>query len=70
MLALGPFVSQKFPMFIAKLSPDDLAIIGGLIKAGTVTPVIERRYTLRETPEAMRYLEGGHVRGKVVVTVE
>jgi NADPH:quinone reductase-like Zn-dependent oxidoreductase len=41
-----------------------------LIEAGKVTPVIDRRYKLSEVPEAVRYLEEGHARGKVVVTLE
>ena len=41
----------------------------GLMKAGKVTPVIDRRYSLSEVPEAIRYLEEGHARGKVVITL-
>jgi len=40
------------------------------MEAGKVTPVIDRRYTLSEIPEAIRYLEEGHARGKVVITLE
>lgn len=46
----------------------DLATLKELIEAGKITPVIERTYSLSETPEAIRYLEEGHARGKVVVT--
>ena len=40
-----------------------------LVEAGEVTPVVDRTYSLSEVPEALRYLETGHARGKVVVTV-
>jgi NADPH:quinone reductase-like Zn-dependent oxidoreductase len=69
-LVLSRFVSQKFVMFIAKLSKEDLNIIGELMETGKVTPVIDRRYSLSEAPEAVRYLEEGHARGKVVITLE
>jgi NADPH:quinone reductase-like Zn-dependent oxidoreductase len=69
-LAWSRFVSQNFVMFVAKLRKDDLTILGDLMKAGKVTPVIDRTYPLSEVPEALRYLEAGHARGKVVVTLE
>ncbi len=69
-LLLSPFVSQRFGMILAELNKEDLATLGALMQSGKVTPVIDRRYTLNEAPEALRYLEKGHARGKVVVTVE
>jgi NADPH:quinone reductase-like Zn-dependent oxidoreductase len=69
-LVLSRFVSQKFVTFMAKLNKEDLVIIGELMEAGKVTPVIDRCYTLTEVPEAIRYLEKGHARGKVVITLE
>jgi NADPH:quinone reductase-like Zn-dependent oxidoreductase len=66
-LVLSPFVSQKFVMFIARSSKEDLTIMHELMKAGKVTPVIDKRYRLSEVPEAIRYLEQGHARGKVVI---
>jgi NADPH:quinone reductase-like Zn-dependent oxidoreductase len=69
-IVLSKLVSQKFGMMLANLNRDDLAILGDLMKSGKVTPVIDRRYRLSETPEALRYVEKGHARGKVVVTVE
>jgi NADPH:quinone reductase-like Zn-dependent oxidoreductase len=56
-------------MFIARRSKEDLTIMHDLMKAGKVTPVIDRRYRLSEVPEAIRYLEEGHARGKVVITL-
>jgi NADPH:quinone reductase-like Zn-dependent oxidoreductase len=61
---------QKFVMFIARLKQEDLTILRDLMAAGKVVPVIDRRYGLSEAGEAIRYLEQGHARGKVVITVE
>jgi NADPH:quinone reductase-like Zn-dependent oxidoreductase len=69
-LVFSRFVSQKFVSFMAKLNREDLAVMGELMQAGKVTPVIDRRYGLSEVPEAIRYLEEGHARGKVVITLE
>jgi NADPH:quinone reductase-like Zn-dependent oxidoreductase len=69
-LVLSRFVSQNFVMFVAKLSKEDLTILRELMEAGKVTPVIDRRYTLTEVPQAIRYLEEGHARGKVVITLD
>jgi NADPH:quinone reductase-like Zn-dependent oxidoreductase len=65
---LSRFVSQKLFTVLARPSKKDLAIVRDLMEAGKVTPVIDRRYRLSEVPEAIRYLEAGHARGKVVVT--
>jgi NADPH:quinone reductase-like Zn-dependent oxidoreductase len=67
---LSPFVSQEFILILAKMDGDDLAIIGDLIEAGKVTPVIDRSYTLSEVPDAVRYSEEGHARGKIIINVE
>jgi NADPH:quinone reductase-like Zn-dependent oxidoreductase len=69
-LVLSWFVSQKQVMVLAKPSKEDLAIMGKLMESGKVTPVIDRSYSLSEVPDAIRYLEAGHARGKVVITVE
>ena len=66
---LSWFTRQKFVMFIAKINKDDLNVMHDLMAAGKVTPVIDKRYSLSEVPEAIRYLEQGHARGKVVITV-
>jgi len=66
---ISPFVSQNLVQLIAKRSKDDLEILKGLIEAGKITPVIGRTYPLSEVPEAIGYLEEGHARGKVVITV-
>ena len=63
------FVSEKFVAYIATLNKADLTVLADLMQCGKVTPVIDKTYKLSETPEALRYLETGHARGKVVITV-
>jgi NADPH:quinone reductase-like Zn-dependent oxidoreductase len=62
------FGSRKFVGLLAKPSKEDLIFIRDLMKAGKIKPVIDRYYKLSEVSEAIRYLEDGHARGKVVVT--
>jgi NADPH:quinone reductase-like Zn-dependent oxidoreductase len=69
MLVMAPFVDQKFGMLLSTLNGPDLARLGDLIQAGTVTPVIDRTYPLSAVADAIRYLETGRARGKVVVTI-
>jgi len=69
-LVASCFVSQKFVTFIARITKEDLTILRELMATGKVTPVIDKCYRLSEVPEAIRYLEEGHARGKVVITVE
>jgi NADPH:quinone reductase-like Zn-dependent oxidoreductase len=68
--ALSAVGRQKAVMFIAKLSQDDLMVLGELIATGKLKPVIDRRYSLSEASEALRYLEAGHARGKVIITLD
>ena len=68
-LVLSPFVSQKLGTFLAKPKKEDLQLLKELIEAGKLKPVIDRTYSLSEAAEAIRYLEAGHTRGKVVITV-
>jgi NADPH:quinone reductase-like Zn-dependent oxidoreductase len=67
--ATSPFVGQRMPPFLAKVGRDDLLVLRELVDAGKVRPVIDRNYPLPEAPEALRYLEAGHARGKVVIIV-
>jgi NADPH:quinone reductase-like Zn-dependent oxidoreductase len=67
---LSPFVSQKFTPFLAELNPGDLTIVRDLMQAGKVKPVIDRHYPLSDVPAAIRYVEEGHARGKVVINME
>jgi NADPH:quinone reductase-like Zn-dependent oxidoreductase len=66
---VSPFVGQRLRGLNAKVNQRDLKALSDLIEAGKVTPVIDRTYPLIEAPEAIRYLEEGHPRGKVVITV-
>jgi NADPH:quinone reductase-like Zn-dependent oxidoreductase len=61
--------SQTVGFFISTARTADLAALGELLAAGTVTPVVERSYALRDAAEALRYLGQGHAKGKLVVTV-
>jgi len=69
-LMLSPFVSQDFNMLLARMDKDDMAILGGLMQTGEMTPVIDRTYSLSEVPDAIRYSEEGHARGKIVIALE
>ena len=70
---LGPLLSlmgrKKIRFFIANINQKDLVFLKGLLEAGKVVPVIDRRYKLREAADALRYLAKGHAQGKVVLTV-
>jgi NADPH:quinone reductase-like Zn-dependent oxidoreductase len=68
-LLLSPFVGQKMVSFTVKPNKEDLLFLKQLIEAGKLTPVIDTTYPLAEVPEAIRYLEEGHARGKVVISV-
>jgi NADPH:quinone reductase-like Zn-dependent oxidoreductase len=69
-LFVSPFVGQKFIFFLADLDQTDLGVLRDLMEAGKVTPVIDRTYALSEVPAAIGYLEQGHARGKVIITVQ
>src|SRR5690349_7026967 len=70
MLLLSRLTSQKLITFVAKPSKEDLTLLQEVMTAGRVIPVIDKRYSLSEVPEAIRYLEEGHACGKVVITLE
>src|SRR6266496_2635184 len=70
-MVLSPFVSQKMGMMMADPSSKDLTLLADMMQTGKIKPVIDRTYkSLSEVPDAIRYLEEGHARGKVVITVE
>lgn len=62
--------SQEAKAFLAKMDGDDMRLFAELMAAGTLEPVIDRQYELREVPAALTYLGEGHARGKVVVSVQ
>jgi NADPH:quinone reductase-like Zn-dependent oxidoreductase len=66
---LFPFVSQKLRTFVSSENHEDMIFFKDLIESGKVTPVIDKTYPLNEVPEAIRYLEKGRAKGKIVVTV-
>lgn len=67
-LVLSPFVSQKFPSFMAKIDQQDLITIAQLMETGAVVPVIDKRYSINEVADAVHYVEQGHARGKVIIS--
>jgi NADPH:quinone reductase-like Zn-dependent oxidoreductase len=66
---MSPFISQKMGMMLAQANKDDLNVLADLMQSGKVTPVIDRTYPLSEIREAVRYVETGRARGKVIITV-
>lgn len=62
--------SQKIVNLLAKPNQKDLIFMQELLEAGKVVPVIDRCFPLSQVAEAIRYLEEGHARGKVVITME
>jgi NADPH:quinone reductase-like Zn-dependent oxidoreductase len=68
-VAMSPFIGQRLVTYTVKPKRDDLQFLAELVEWGAATPVIDRTYALGEVPDAMRYLEEGHARGKVVVAV-
>ncbi len=72
---LGPLISATGKkkiglMGLAKITQKDLALLKELLEDGKVKPVIDKRYLLGETADAIRYLEGKHARGKVIITMD
>jgi NADPH:quinone reductase-like Zn-dependent oxidoreductase len=70
MLALSPLRRQKMAFFIAKMNPTDLTQLADWMASGQLTPVLDRCYPLAQVPEALRYLETSHARGKVVIVMD
>jgi NADPH:quinone reductase-like Zn-dependent oxidoreductase len=66
---LSPFVRQRLGTFIAKQNAKDLLVLNELLESGKITPIIDRTYALSDAPDAVRYLESGQARGRIVVTV-
>ncbi|HXP35776.1 MAG TPA: NAD(P)-dependent alcohol dehydrogenase [Chthoniobacterales bacterium] len=69
-LLVSPFISQKMGMMMADANQKDLTVLADMMQSGKVKPVIDRTYKLSEVPAAIAYLEEGHARGKVVITVQ
>jgi len=69
-LVLSKLVSQALVPILTRPSQADLLTLRAMLEEGQVTPVLDRTYPLSAVPEAIRYLEEGHARGKVVIAVE
>ena len=69
-MVFSKFVDQQMGMMMADANHNDLAILADMMQSGKLKPVIDRTYKLAEVPDAIRYLEQGHARGKVIITVE
>ena len=71
---IGPFISmtsgKKMGNLVATANQKDLVFMKELLESGKIKPVIDRRYTLNQVPDAMRYLEEGHAIGKIVINIE
>ena len=67
---VSPFISEKFKFFIAKVLKADLGVLRDLMQEGKLAPVIDREYAMSKTAEALDYLEEGHARGKIVITID
>jgi NADPH:quinone reductase-like Zn-dependent oxidoreductase len=68
-VALSPFVRERLAVFVTKENADDLATLAAMATDGKIRPVIDRTYPLVQAATALSYLEAGHARGKVVITV-
>jgi NADPH:quinone reductase-like Zn-dependent oxidoreductase len=72
-MLLGPFISmtenKRMVNLMAQANKEDLVFLNELLESGKVVPVVDRGYPLSEVPDAVRYYEAGHARGKVVITV-
>ncbi len=69
-MVFSKFVNQQMGMMMADANQKDLTVLADMMQSGKLKPVIDRRYKLSEVPDAIRYVEGGHARGKVVIDVE
>jgi len=69
-MVLSKFVGQQMGMMMAEMNQKDLTVLADMMQSGKLKAVIDRTYKLSEVPEAIRYVEEGHARGKVVITVD
>ena len=69
-MVFSKFVNQQMGMMMADANQKDLTVLADMMQTGKLKPVIDRTYKLDQVPDAIRYLEQGHARGKVIITVE
>jgi NADPH:quinone reductase-like Zn-dependent oxidoreductase len=67
---LSPFTGHKFARYVTASNQADLKFLSDLIAEGKVTPFVEKTYPMTETPEALRYFDEGHARGKLVIRID
>jgi NADPH:quinone reductase-like Zn-dependent oxidoreductase len=68
-LLLSPFLRQNLRRYLSVPNHADLVVLKELVEAGKLDPVIGQTYKLEETASALRHIDGGHARGKVVVNI-
>jgi NADPH:quinone reductase-like Zn-dependent oxidoreductase len=69
-MVFSKFVNQQMGMMMADANQKDLTVLADMMQTGKLKPVIDRTYKLEQVPDAVRYVEQGHARGKVVITVD
>jgi len=69
-MVFSKFVNQQMGMMMADANQKDLTILADMMQSGKLKPVIDRTYKLEQVPDAIRYVEQGHAKGKVVITVD
>jgi NADPH:quinone reductase-like Zn-dependent oxidoreductase len=69
-MVFSKFVNQQMGMMMADANQKDLTVLADMMQTGKLKPVIDRTYKLEQVPDAIRYVEQGHARGKVVITVD
>jgi NADPH:quinone reductase-like Zn-dependent oxidoreductase len=69
-MLFSKFVNQQMGMMMADANQKDLTVLADMMQTGKLKPVIDRTYKLDQVPDAIRYLEQGHARGKVIIAVE
>src|SRR5215467_4313985 len=69
-MVFSKFVNQQMGMMMADANHNDLAVLADMMQSGKLKPVIDRTYKLEQLPDAIRYVEQGHARGKVVISVD
>lgn len=67
---ISALLSQKLTFFLADMNQKDLTVLADLMRTGKITPVIDRHYELSAVTAAVTYLEAGHARGKVIISID
>jgi NADPH:quinone reductase-like Zn-dependent oxidoreductase len=70
LILVSRFGGPRMTPMLTRPTKQDLTTLRGLLASGSMTPVVERTYPLHEVPKALEYLGEGHVRGKLIITLE